>query len=72
MFALGEEASFEEGEAQNLEALRWMESNAGMQVVWKPNREAFFARVVEDVYPVIEKEPWFDADLVARIRALGQ
>lgn len=66
----GGEWTFKEGEKQNLDALKWMEAEAGMKVVWDPDRDAFFDKVVKDVYPVIQSEPWYDASMVERIRAL--
>ncbi len=67
--AKGAKYTFEQGQQANDDALRWMEKEKGLIVDWNPDRESFKKRA-EKVYRACEGEPWYDAELVEKIKAL--
>ena len=67
--AKGAKYTFEQGQQANDDALRWMEREKGLVVDWNPDRESFKKRA-EKVYRDCKGEPWFDAELVEKIKAL--
>jgi len=67
--AKGAKWTFEQGKKANDDALRWMEKEKGLIVDWNPDRESF-RKKAEKVYTDCEKEPWYDAELVKKIKAL--
>lgn len=65
----GAKWTFDEGKKVNDDALKWMEKEKGLNVNWSPDIESF-KKVTNKVYEEFKKEPWYNAELVEKIRAL--